>query len=88
MEIMPFKKPKTGPDSDGPGRSPSLGVRHVDVWIVSRKRKRKIQPLVGIKGACLFGASPLGREGFILAISTPAQKNRGDFCRASISLKT
>ena len=43
---------------------------------------------MGVKGACLLELPPpLGREGVILAISTPAQKNRGDFCRASIFLK-
>jgi hypothetical protein len=38
---------------------------------------------LGVKGLAPLGCLPLwGREGVTLAISTPAQKTRGDFNRA------
>ena len=45
-----------------------------------RQCKRKIQRLRESRGLALLGCLPhWGREGVTLAISTPAQKTRGDF---------
>ena len=50
------------------------------LWIVLRQRKRKIQPLKGVKGACpLILPPPLGERGVTLAISTPALENSKGF---------
>ena len=57
----------------------SMAVDHTSAAL-----EKKSNPFMGVKGACLLGLPPhWGREGVTLAISTPAQKTRGDFYRAS-----
>jgi hypothetical protein len=64
---MLARKPKSraSPDEEESARSPiaiRLPVREHG-WIVLRQRKRKIQPLIGVKGACPLGLPPpLGGE--------------------------
>ena len=69
---MLVKKPKRGPvsDSDGAmGAHRLVGALPRGAWLWISAAWRKIQPLLGV-------------EGVTLAISTPAQKTRGDFCIA------
>ena len=88
-EIMLVRKLKDGdryriaivPRCSPPRRGSPRGAW---LWIrVLRQRKRKIQPLMGVKGACpLMDCLPTGgrRVGVTLAISTPVLKNsRGIF---------
>ncbi len=88
---MLVRKPKEGPVSDSDGATGAhrlVGARPVEHGCGSRQLKRKIQPLLGVKGACPLGCLPLwGREGVTLAISTPAQKNARGFLQSPKILK-
>jgi hypothetical protein len=79
---MLFRKQKEGTGigfRKGHGRSPLHRGSPRGVWlrIVLRQRKRKIQPLMGVRGLAPLDCLPhWGREGVTLAISTRAQKTR------------
>ena len=80
-------KPERGPISDSDGTTGAHRLSGLAQWSMAvdltRQRKRKTQPLMGVKGACPSGCLPhWGREGVTLAISTQTQKSRGDFSRA------